>query len=103
MSELRLVRARWPDQEVPAGSPIWLLYELDDDADAVVRSVEIFPDGLIARNSIEIETREGRSCPSLIGCSLAEGFAGVNFDPISRDEFEDLWTKGRDTPFWNVS
>jgi hypothetical protein len=65
--------------------------------------VYLFPDGAVARNSIEIEQRDGRPCLSLIDCSLAEGFNGVEFGEISPDEFNELWTKGTDKPFWNVS
>jgi hypothetical protein len=69
------VRARWPDAEVSPDAPTWLHYELDDEADAVVRTVEVFASGAVHRNSLEIEQRGGRPCPSLIDCSLAEGFA----------------------------
>lgn len=103
MQNLRHVRARWPDREVPAGSPEWLLYELDEKADAVTRTVELFQNGFIARNSIEIEESGGVPCPSLIDVSLAEGFDGIELDPITRDEFDQAWADGKDTPFWNVS
>lgn len=102
MGELRHVRARWPEPEVPPGEPLWLHYELDVQADAVVRSVDLFSDGTITRNSIAIEERGGKPCPSLIDCPLAEGFAGVDLEEITREEFEQVWLKGRDKPFWNV-
>ena len=103
MSDLRHVRARWPDAEVPTGSPEWLLYELDEQADAVTRTVELFPDGSVSRNSIQIEERGGKPCPALIDVSLADGFAGVDLEPITSEEFERAWARGRDTPFWNVT
>ena len=59
-------RGRWPDVEVPEGEPLWLLYEVDREAGAVPRTVEIFPDGRIARNSVALERRYGDDCPSLI-------------------------------------
>ena len=95
-------RLPWPELEVPAGEPSWLYYEIDKEKNAVRRSIEVFPDGRVARNSIEIEARDGRPCPSLIDTSLAEGF--VNGQPVemSQDEFEDLWQQGVDTPFWNT-
>ncbi|TAL28776.1 MAG: hypothetical protein EPN98_22040 [Phenylobacterium sp.] len=102
MSELRHVRARWPEPEVPPGEPLWLHYELDESADVVVRSVDLFPNGAVNRNSIEVEERGGKPCPSLIDCSIAEGFAGVELEEITRDEFEEIWARGKDTPFWNV-
>lgn len=102
MGRLRYVRARWPELEVPEGQPLWLLYELDDAADAVTRSVDLFPDGSVARNSIEIEERNGTPCPSLIDLSLAEGFADADLIEISSAEFEAAWAKGMDRPFWSA-
>jgi hypothetical protein len=102
MSGIRHVRARWPEPVVPQGEPEWLLYELDEQADAVTRSVYLFSDGSVTRNSIAIEQRYGDPWPSLIDTSLAEGFSGVEFDELSASEFENAWSRGVDTPFWNV-
>jgi hypothetical protein len=102
MERLKHIRARWPDTEVPPGEPVWFLYELDEQEDAVVRSVELFADGTIARNSIAIEERGGKPCPSLFDCSLAEALEGVEFEEIAIEEFEKFWMQGKDTPFWNV-
>lgn len=95
-------RLPWPDTEIPAGEPSWLYYEIDKEKDAVRRSIEVFPDGRITRNSIEIEERDGRPCPSLIDVSLDEGFGDGEPLAMSLDEFEDLWRQGVDTPLWNV-
>jgi|GEM_PF-2378006 len=100
---LKHLRARWPDRDVPTGEPTWLLYELDEQADAVVRSADVFADGSVTRNSIEIEERGGKACPSLIDCSLAAGFDGVDAEEITREDFEAVWARGADKPFWNVS
>ena len=102
MSQIRHVRVRWPDAEVPPGSPEWLLYELDTEADTVTRTVELFPDGTVTRNSIEIEERGGSPCPSLVDCSLDDAFDGLELDAVTRGEFEEVWAQGKDTPFWNV-
>ncbi|WP_305759531.1 hypothetical protein [Brevundimonas sp.] len=99
---LKHLRARWPDPTIPAGEPTLLLYEIDEDADAVVRTVDIFADGSITRNSIEIEERSGQACPSLIDCSLADGFTGVDSEAITHEDFDAAWLKGIDKPFWNV-
>ena len=99
MGTLRHVRARWPEPQVPKGEPLWLLYEIDDQNDAVTRSVELFPDGTASRNSIEIEERNGRPCPSLIDTSLVEGFSDIDLEEISREEFAVAWTSGTDKPF----
>jgi hypothetical protein len=95
-------RARWPDSEVPADSPLWLHYEVSRSADAVLRTVDVFEDGRVNRNSIEIEQRNGDDCPSLIDCSLIEGFADVDLEEMPRAAFEALWKRGVDTPFWFV-
>ena len=102
MSILRHLRARWPEPVIPEGEPTWLLYEIDDAADAVTRTVDIFDEGKVTRNSIEIEERDGRSCPSLINVSLAEGFAAADLEEISAEEFEAAWARGVDAPIWNV-
>lgn len=99
---LKHLRARWPEIDVRPGEPMWLLYELDEQVDAVVRSADVFADGSVTRNSIEIEEREGKPCPSLIDCSLAEGFDGVDAKQITLEEFETVWARGVDKPFWNV-
>lgn len=102
MNALRHVRARWPEVQVPHGEPLWLLYEIDDLADAVTRSVDLFADGTATRNSIEIEERNGQPCPSLIDTSLADGFGGVDLEAISSEDFASAWIKGTDKPVWNV-
>lgn len=102
MAELKYVRARWPDPEVPDGSPEWLLYERDEQSDAVTRTVEFFPTGSVARNSIQIEERGGKPCPSLVEGSLRDGF-GPSAEQITSEEFERGWAMGTDTAFWNGS
>jgi hypothetical protein len=99
-STLRYLRVRWPEAEAPVGEPLWFLYEVDQAEDVVVRSVEIFPDATITRNSIALEQRNGDDCPSLFDCSLSEGFAGVELDEILAAEFERFWRQGTDKPFW---
>ncbi|MBB3872290.1 hypothetical protein [Brevundimonas mediterranea] len=102
MNALRYVRAPWPEPEAHQGEPIWLLYEIDDVADAVTRTVDLFADGTATRNSIEIEERNGQPCPSLIDTSLADGFEGVDLEVVSGEDFASAWAKGTDKPFWNV-
>jgi len=99
---LKHLRARWPEIDVPRNEPTWLLYELDEQADVVVRSAYVFADGSVARNSIEIEERDGKPCPSLIDCSLNEGFDGADAERITQEEFDAVWASGVDKPFWNV-
>jgi len=99
----RYAKCPWPDEKAPAGEPSWLFYEIDESADAVTRSVWIYADGLVTRNSIEIEERSGESCPSLIDCSLEQGFEGADLEAITADQFEQVWDSGVDTPFWYPS
>jgi len=79
---------------------LWLHYEISKSADAVLRTIEIFEDGRITRNSIDLAQRNGNHCPSLIDCSLNEGFEGVEMEAMNRAEFEVLWATGADTPVW---
>ncbi|MGR4866807.1 hypothetical protein [Caulobacter sp. LARHSG274] len=102
MTLLRHAKLPWPDGDAPVGEPSWFFYEIDDTADAVTRSVWVYADGSVTRNSIEIEEQSGKDCPSLIDCSVAQGFDGVDLEKISPEEFQNVWDKGVDTPFWNV-
>jgi hypothetical protein len=95
-------RGRWPEEPVPDGEPTWLFYEVDKLADAVLRTVDVFADGRVARNSVTLEQRYGDKCPSLIDCSLEDLFASGKLEETSREQFEEWWTKGMDTPFWFV-
>jgi hypothetical protein len=95
-------RARCPDEIVPEDEPLWYLYEVDEAADAVLRSVEVFPDGRIARNSVELEQRNGDECPSLMDMSWHEAAAEMPLEKISAETFEELYRMGVDTPFWFV-
>ena len=102
MTLLRYVKAPWLKGDPPPGEPSWFLYEIDDPADVVTRSVCIYADGLVTRNSIEIEERNGKACPSLIDCSVAQGFRDADLQLITPETFGDAWDLGVDTPFWNV-
>jgi hypothetical protein len=93
----------WPEPELPPGEPEWMYYEIDPSRGVVCRSIEVFPGGRIKRNSIKIEERAGRDCPSLIDVGLEEGFRGTKPREMSRAEFEELWLSGVDAPFSNVS
>jgi hypothetical protein len=99
---LEYYRGRWPEPTVPKGEPEWSFYEISREQDAVLRAVDLYPDGKVTRNSIEIEQRHGDECPSLIDCSLNEGFAGADLITIDRGEFEQFWNRGTDVPFWFV-
>ena len=96
----RHYRLRWPDTVVPEGEPTWILYEVDKVGDAVLRTVDLYDDERITRNSIEIEERSGKSCPSLIDDSLSKAFQGLDRQPITKKEFEASWQAGKDKPFW---
>jgi hypothetical protein len=95
-------RGRWPEAEVPEGEPLWLYYEVDTEKDVVLRTVEVYPDGRIERNSIALEERNGASCPSLVDGPFMVLVQRVPLEEIKRDVFEVLWVRGRDKPVWFV-
>ncbi len=97
---LTYYRGRWPDAEVPADEATWLLYEVSPSQDAVLRSVDIYADGRVTRNSVELEQQNGDHCPSLIECSVEEAFPDTVVTVITQQEFEDAWARGVDKPFW---
>lgn len=99
----RYAKAAWPEGLVPADEPSWLFYEIDENADAVIRDAHVYVDGRVTRNSIEIEERSGNACSSLIDCSLAEGFGSADLEEITAEAFEAVWDSGVDTPFWYAS
>jgi hypothetical protein len=102
MDQLKHVRARWPEPEVPPGEPEWLLYEVDEGADSVLRTVDIFTDGTTLRNSLEIEQRDGRPCSSLMDISSSDRFEGADLEAIEPGAFERAWASGVDTPVLNL-
>ncbi len=83
-------------------SHYWLLYEVDEAAGNVLYSVEVFSDGRIARNSVEMEQRYGDDCPSLIDIGWREGIAEAQLEIIGAETFEKLYRQGIDTPVWFV-
>jgi hypothetical protein len=93
-------RGRWPDSKVPDGGPLWLYYEVDDEADIVLRTVDVFQDGRIERNSIELEQRNGDICTSLVDGPFIETVQQAGLQPTTHDAFEGLWALGKNTPFW---
>lgn len=95
-------RARDPDGIILEGIPLWYLYEVDEAADNVLRLVEVFPDGRVTRDSVELEQRNGDICPSLIDMSWHEAAAEMPLEKISAEVFEELYGVGVDTPFWFV-
>ncbi len=93
-------RSRWPEEIVPAGEPLWMYDEVDLEADCVLRTVDVFPDGTITRNSIEIDQpKDGRKFSSLLDVSWVD-IDQSHFTEISRDEFERLYARAVDRPFW---
>ena len=102
ISKREYFRGKWPEEKVPGGEPLWLMYEIDRVADNVLRTVEIFPDGSIARNSIVLEERNGDSCASLIDGSLETLLSHAMLEEITSEQFEDLWTRGENSPHWFV-
>jgi len=99
---IQYFRGRWPDEEVPEGEPVWFLYEVNATADSVLRTIEIFADGATIRNSIEIEAANGLSINSLIEGPFMQLVGDHWVEAISKREFENLWERGIDRPFWSA-
>lgn len=100
--QLKYFRLRWPDELVPPGEPLWLLYEVDEATDWVLRTVFAFPDGSITRNSIELELLYGGHCVSLVHGTWKELSNDLLLLETSPDEFEKLWSEGVDESLWFV-
>ncbi|MDR7033514.1 hypothetical protein [Mesorhizobium sp. BE184] len=96
---LRCYKGRWPDEIVPVDEPAWLYYEVDVVADNIIRSLHIFQDGRIERNSVALEERNGDICPSLTDQPFLV-HARDHLEEISPSEFASLWSRGIDKPFW---
>jgi hypothetical protein len=103
MSLIRYFRGQWPDPIVPAGEPPEFFYEVEIGNDVVLRSVEIFDDRTIARNSLEIERRCGFSLTSLVDQPFMPVVEASSLEEVTSEMFEDLWSKGIDTLFWSAA
>jgi len=100
---LTYFRGRWPDDPVPEGEPLWLLYEVDMATDNVLRTVDLFPEGRIESNSIEIDQPDTGHFKSLIDISFIELLRSEEsqaLKEITKEEFERLYAEGIDKPFW---
>ena len=95
---LTYFQAPWPEPPVPEGEPVRFFYEVDEAADNVLRSVELYVDGSLQRNSLELEARDGWPCISLWHGSFAELSAGVPLEPLLASGFEEHWQRAIDTP-----
>ncbi|MDO5642344.1 MAG: hypothetical protein Q4G26_08180 [Paracoccus sp. (in: a-proteobacteria)] len=98
--EISHILLRWPDALIPPDEPACICYEIRASDDAVIRMVEIFPDGRILRNSIAHETRNGDDCPSLIEGPAQALLAVRPIGVLTPMAFENLWRQGNDRPVW---
>lgn len=95
---LRCYKGRWPEEQVPVESPIWLYYELDVEADNVLRTVEIYQDGHSERNSLALEMRDGWPCITLVHGPFWETVGDWLLAEISNEEFDRFWLQALDKP-----
>jgi hypothetical protein len=100
---IRYYRATWPDEEAPPGEPKWYLYEVDLEKDNVLRDVQIFDDGSVNRNSLDIEARYGPRFDSLCDSPFLPLIDEVPMTEITQEEFQSYWSRGRDRSFWNAA
>ncbi|CAN7592043.1 hypothetical protein [Rhizobium sp. LjRoot254] len=82
--------------------PIWFLYEVDVEADNVLRMIEIFANGSSDRNSIEIEARYGPRHPTVVDGPFMQHAEIIGLEEIEAEAFEAAWREGRDKPYWNA-
>ncbi len=94
--ELKHYKLRWPDRTIPLGEPEWMLYEVDDLSDRVLRMVEIFEDGTSHRNSLALENQKGPAINSLVSMNFAEGIADVSYELVSAELFGELYAAAPD-------
>lgn len=97
----------WPEEPVPDDCPDWLYCEVEKDRDVVTRTVEVFADGRVIRNSIALAARDGLDVrppeyQSLVYgpfLTVEEDYAGVPADAeISVAEFDEAWNVAIDKP-----
>ena len=94
---LTYFEAPWPGTPVPEGEPVRFFYEVDEAADNVLRSVELYADGSLQRNSLQLEARDGWPCVSLWHGSFAELSVGIPLEPLLSSAFEEHWQRAVDT------
>lgn len=99
---IRHYRGRYPGDDIPPDMPIWFFYEVDVEGDNVLRSMEVFADGSVTRNSLEIEARHGQRWESLADGPFMEDIEDMGLSVCGAEEFEKVWARGNDTPFWNA-
>ncbi len=95
---LNYFRGRWPEAVVPEGVPVWLYYEVDPHRDVVLRSVEIFADGRMERNSLALEARDGWACESIVHGPFMPVVAHAKLETTGAETFEALWELSMDKP-----
>ena len=98
------LKGRWPGQSVPAGEPLWLFYEVEENTQVVTRIVEIFLDGSSLRNSIELAEREGPDLRapqyrSLVHGDFLDDETRKWVEEISEAEFNRQWNCAADKPW----
>ena len=62
--------------------------------------IDVFADGRIERDSLALEERKGDICPLLVEGPFMETARSAPLDLIAGVDFEELWQRGIDKPFW---
>lgn len=79
----------------PNDDPISSNYEVVQETDVVIRTVDFYPDGHAVRNSVKLAEREGPDLRPPEFRSLVHGpflrHAEEFLTPITGNEFEVLW------------
>ncbi|MCR9224420.1 MAG: hypothetical protein NXH70_10140 [Hyphomonas sp.] len=93
---LKYYKLRWPDPAVPAGEPTWMLYEVEQQTDNVLRLVELFEGGSSERSSLALKNQNRPSVESLVSMRFTESIADHAYEIISAEMFNELYAAATD-------
>jgi hypothetical protein len=93
---VRYFKCPWPERPVPDGEPMFILYEVEDVRDAVMRLIDVYADGRILKDSATKYTHDKLDVRNSVDFSLVQGdLLGDGLDKqmeeITEAEFAAAW------------